>query len=688
MIAINAVVVVVAFEEGTSALPCKRTKPTKKTKEISKKNISRPLPFCHSLAMFKLVVIILCFATLLVSTGSALKKDEYEISIKHGAYAVHQRHSENAVNTSEGARAGTSRSVPLAPTIAPGSASKENVQQRNEQFFGAGVKSGPDRGEGEGERISTTLAVPKPTVQSVSNDRVTPSVRPIPSVDFNAVSPGLEEVPLQANIFQSSLGRGQGRVVSYQTVEYYAPNDETTTEREAAVVPETISSEDFYNTPQLRERGPVLFSTEPTTTTTTTIMSPTTVKPPGKLFKAIPKSAVEENEEIYLLLKYEHPRKNSDDGNAESVDDASKASENRERKGKVESARTRSSQQQANRSKTRGRPQTEEQSDNFLQEGLRAGGSFTTVGYFVSDTETTTSMTPVSTSTKNLNVENTPATEAPSWRTKSRGSPNKLRNSYGDYLSADFKDFEDSIRPIEENVDETPEGEEDGEEAGEDAGNNTPVDIDDNLDINEMTRILAGRQGGLTISEFNRLFKDYLKKEITADDAEDFAKLESESKETAPDTTEPSKEDATKSFDIRAENGKKVPKVTGALPGPSAAQKQQLDQLKVLVNKGALKGGRKEKVVKIGYGGSKSYQGVFKSPKFLEKVRSERPVPSDGSWSGLEYRLPLPMREIGPMAYVDNPVFGFVPGGRARGKVEVQKGANGGQSYVKFQKIS
>uniref|UniRef100_A0A182N9I7 Uncharacterized protein n=1 Tax=Anopheles dirus TaxID=7168 RepID=A0A182N9I7_9DIPT len=629
--------------------------------------------------MFKLVVIILCFATLLVSTGSALKKDEYEISIKHGAYAVHQRHSENTADSD--ATTGTSRSVPLAPTIAPGSASQANVQQRSE------------RGESEGERISTTLAVPNPTVQSdaarVTNDQVAPSAKPIPSVDFNAVSPGLEEVPLQANVFQSSLGRGQNRVVSYQTVEYYAPDGEATTERDAAV--QTISSQDFYNTPQLRERGPVLFATEPTTTTTTT---PAAAKPPGKLFKAIPKSAVEENEEIYLLLKYEHPRKNAEDGSTEPAGDAGSVGENHQRA--AGPSRTRSSQQQqSNRSNTRsrGRPQAEEgqQSDNFLQEGLRAGGSFTTVGYFVSDAETTTATAPVSTSTKNSNAESTPATEAPSWRSQTRGTPNKLRNSYGDYLSADFKDFEDSIRPIEENVEEGPaEGEEDaGEDGTDEAGNNTPVDIDDNLDINEMTRILAGRQGGLTISEFNRLFKDYLKKEITADDIDDFAKLENESTETTKDEPAATNQDPTKSFDIRAENGKKSAKVTGALPGPTAAQKQQLDQLKLLVNKGALKSARKEKVVKIGYGGSKSFQGVFKSQKFLEKVKSERPMPFDGSWSGLEYgRQPQPVREIGPMAYVDNPVFGFVPGGRARVKVEGLKSANGGQSYVKFQKIS
>ena len=124
------------------------------------------------------------------------------------------------------------------------------------------------------------------------------------------------------------------------------------------------------------------------------------------------------------------------------------------------------------------------------------------------------------------------------------------------------------------------------------------------------------------------------------------------------------------------------------MPGPTAAQKKQLDQLKVLINKGSLKPGRKDaKVVKIGYGGSKSYQGVYKSQKFLEKVKSERnPLLSDGLWGGLEYRQAQPVREIGPMAYVDNPVFGFVPGGRPR--AVLKEGPNGGQSYVKFQKIS
>uniref|UniRef100_A0A182MTW5 Uncharacterized protein n=1 Tax=Anopheles culicifacies TaxID=139723 RepID=A0A182MTW5_9DIPT len=642
---------------------------------------------------FQLVVVILCFATLLVSTGSALKKDEYEINIKHGTFAVHQRH----VNA-DSPREGTSRSVPLAPTIAPGSASKENVQQRNEQFFGAvnaerGSAGAGGSADGEGERISTTLAVPKPTVQSakkVTTGEVFPSVKPIKSIDFNAVSPGLEQVPLQPNIFQSSQGRGQNRVLSYQSVEYYPP-DEVTEEQDAIVKP--ISAQDFYNTPQLRERGPVLFVNDPTTTTTTTT---TTAKPPGKLLKSIPKSAVEENEEIYLLLKYENPKKKveveKNTNSRSEAGDQNKLNASRDRQRTTESTRT--SQQTTRPSAgTRKRPQTEEgrQPDDFLPESLRAGGSFTTVGYFVSDTETTTPLTPVSTSMKNEEVPSTTSTENPgSWRSQVRVSSGKLRNSYGDYLSADFRDFEDSIRPIEENVEESPESEteKDGEDGNEEEAPSAPADIDANMDIIEMTRILAGRQGGLTISEFNRLFKDYLKKEITAQDVEDFAKLENADEEPAKETT--SNEDPTKSFDIRAENGKKIAKAGGNLTGPTAAQKQQLDQLKVLINKGALKSGRKEKVVKIGYGGSKSFQGVYKSQKFLEKVKSERtPVPIDGSWGGLEYRQPQPVREIGPMAYVDNPVFGFVPGGRPRaGTKDGQKPANGGQSYVKFQKIS
>nr|XP_040228722.2 uncharacterized protein LOC120953103 [Anopheles coluzzii] len=631
--------------------------------------------------MFKLVVVILCFATLLVSTGSALKKDEYEINIKHGTFAVHQLH----VNAD---RTGTSRSVPLAPTIAPGSASKENVLQRNEQFFGAvnaergsvgtdgGVNGGSDGAAAGGERISTTLAAAKPTVQSEVKS-------PIKSIDFNAVSPGLEEVPLQATVFQSSSqGRGQNRVLSYQSVEYYPP-EESIPEQDAIVKP--ISAQDFYNTPQLRERGPVLFATEPTTTTTT---APTTVKPPGKVLKSIPKSAVEENEEIYLLLKYENPRKKSESveqtNSNNETGDKKTVSENRERTGAVESSRARTAPQNTRgNAGSRKRPQTEEgrQPDDFLPESIRGGGSFTTVGYFVSDSQVTTSATPVSTSTK--------SSETGSSSSNRVSAPSKLRNSYGDYLSADFKDFEESIRPIVENVEETPESEtaEEAEEGTEEGGASAPVNIDANMDISEMARILAGRQGGLTISEFNLLFKDYLKMEFTEQDLEDFTKLEKAQQEQ-PKEVSPS-QDPTKSFDIRAENGKKSAKTSAAsLPGPTAAQKKQLDQLKVLINKGSLKPGRKDaKVVKIGYGGSKSYQGVYKSQKFLEKVKSERnPLLSDGLWGGLEYRQAQPVREIGPMAYVDNPVFGFVPGGRPR--AVLKEGPNGGQSYVKFQKIS
>ncbi|XP_058120932.1 uncharacterized protein LOC131282896 [Anopheles ziemanni] len=626
---------------------------------------------------FQLVVIILCFATLLVSTGSALKKDEYEISIKHGSFAVHQRH----VNADQGTAVGTSPSVPQAPTVAPapGSArSGDENGQRNEQFFGDGEN-------GNGERISTTLAVPRPTTQSAADvvssgaDRKTSQTAgsSINSIEFGAVSPGLEEVPLQETVFQS----GKGSSSSYQSLEQDFRRNPAP-ERNAIV--KSISAQDFYNTPQLRDRGPVLFATEPTTTTST---STTTAKPPGKRLKSIPKSAVDENEEIYLLLKYENPRKNSEDSEQPSGVERSASKDNtkgnipRERQGVSETGRKETKNDRARASGTRGRPQAEvTTNDDFLQEGIRAGGSFTTVGYFVNDVQTTTPMTPVSTSTK------TPV-----------ASTNKLRNSYGDFLSEDFKDFEDSIRPIEENVDENVEDSDDVEEAAgdgsEDADGSPPEDIDANLDIIEMTRILAGRQGGLTIAEFNRLFKDYLKKEITADDLEEFTKLEGVTDNEAPKAAASTDTDPTKSFDIRAENGKKSQK-TGTLAGPTAAQKQQLEKLKVLINKPPGKaGGRKEKLVKIGYGGSKSFQGVYKSQKFLEKVKSERtPLPSDGPWSGLGYRQQLPAREIGPMAYVDNPVFGFVPGA-ARPRVgssgaESNVATNGGQSYVKFQKIS
>ncbi|KFB45797.1 hypothetical protein ZHAS_00013775 [Anopheles sinensis] len=635
---------------------------------------------------FQLVVIILCFATLLVSTGSALKKDEYEISIKHGSFAVHQRH----VNADQGTLvAGTSRSVPQAPTVAPapGSArSGDENGQRNEQFFGDGAVVLDEGENGNGERISTTLAVPRPTTQSAGDvvssgaDRKTTQTTGsnINSIEFGAVSPGLEEVPLQETVFQS----GKGSSSSYQSLEQDFRRNPAT-ERNAIV--KSISAQDFYNTPQLRDRGPVLFVTEPTTTTTT---STTTAKPAGKRLKSIPKTAVEENEEIYLLLKYENPRKNTEDGGQTSEversasKDKTKANIPRERQGVSETGRKEAKNDRARGSGTRGRSQAEvTTNDDFLQEGIRAGGSFTTVGYFVNDVQTTTPMTPVSTSTKTAT-----------------GSTNKLRNSYGDFLTGDFKDFEDSIRPIEENVNENVEDSDDVEEAAgdgsEDADGGTPVDIDANLDIIEMTRILAGRQGGLTIAEFNRLFKDYLKKEITADDLEEFTKLEGVTDDGAPKAAASTGTDPTKSFDIRAENGKKSQKTGNALAGPTAAQKQQLEKLKVLINKPPGKaGGRKEKLVKIGYGGSKSFQGVYKSQKFLEKVKSERtPLPSDGPWSGLGYRQQLPAREIGPMAYVDNPVFGFVPGA-ARPRVgssvpEPKASANGGQSYVKFQKIS
>ncbi|XP_053676829.1 uncharacterized protein LOC128726999 [Anopheles nili] len=577
---------------------------------------------------FQLVVIILCFATLLVSTAgtAGLKKDEYEISIKHGSFAVHQRH----VNAE-----GTSRSGPSAPTLAPGSATGSAAGSASAGGESAALPK-------EGERISTTLSVPRPTVQSAkgSSEGSASGRKPMKSIEFGAEPP-----------------TGSGRSSSYQKVEYYGASGDA---KETTVQ----SSQDFYNTPQLRDRGPVRFASSTTSTTT--------AKPlPGKRYKSIPKSAVEQNEEIYLLLKYEHPRKPAEEARKaeetikESRPESVKASELKQGKG---------------------RQNAESQDDDFLQEGLRAGGSFTTVGYYVSDAETTTTTPMTPTASKGVD---TLATVAPT----GRGASNRLRNSYGDYIGGDLRDFEDAIRPIEENVDETAGSgeEEDGEDVTDgDGENNGPMEIDGDVDVIEMTRILAGRQGGLTIAEFNRLFKDYLKKEISVQDLEDFKKLEQGEE---PAKEDPVATDPTKSFDIREENGKKTQQKTGqSLAGPTAAQKQQLDRLKVLINKGSLKAGRKDKVVKIGYGGSKSYQGVYKSQKFLEKVKSERtPTLTDGLWGGSEYRQQQPMREIGPMAYVDNPVFGFVPGGRSR-KVDGQKpiGASpqGGQSYVKFQKIS
>ncbi|XP_035786107.1 uncharacterized protein LOC118463573 [Anopheles albimanus] len=618
--------------------------------------------------MFKLVVVILCFATLLVSTGSALKKDEYEINIKHGTFAVHQRRANaNSVTNNENGQ-----------------------QQANEQFLG----EGRDRGEssaddktvaGDGDR---NLAPSK--VSRKNSQQQQP--KPIKSIDFEAISPGLEEVPLQESIFQSSQGyglvRNQGPTVSYQSVEHYV-NDDANEEIVAIVKP--ISAQDFYNTPQLRsangERGPVLFPIEQpttTTTTTTTMATPMRTKPPSKRLKSIPKSAILESEEIYLLLKYENARK--------------KAAEKSRNSGMAGSPGATASATPANG------PQVEVDSNgDSLSNGLRAGGSFTTVGYFVTDDPTTTMMTPgTMAASANMASEASP-TEPSTSRSRGRGRPNKLRNSYGDFLNGDFRDFENSFRPVTENTQEPANN--DGAAAGavgesEDGGNQEEIDA--NLDIAEMTRILAGRSGGLTIQEFNRLFKDYLKKEITVDDLEEFVKYAGEEppeNETEEMTTSaPLEQDPTKSFDIRAENGKKSTKTSNGIATPAPTAKQQ-EQLKVQINKAlAGKGLRKDKVVKIGYGGSKSFQGVYKSQKFLEKVKSERaPLLMDaGMWRGLEYRQKaLPMREMGAMAYVDNPVFGFAGPrpqlGPIRGQLEMKPvigTLHGGQSYVKFQKIS
>ncbi|XP_050094029.1 uncharacterized protein LOC126576766 [Anopheles aquasalis] len=613
---------------------------------------------------FQLVVVILCFATLLVSTGSALKKDEYEINIKHGTFVVHQRRANaNSVTSNEN---GTQ-------------------QQPNEQFLG----EGRDR-DGESSVDDKQVEVSRKNSQQQQQQQ---QPKPIKSIDFEAISPGLEEVPLQESIFQSSQGygrvRNQGPTVSYQSVERYV-NDDANEEVVAIVKP--ISAQDFYNTPQLRstngERGPVLFPIEQTTTTTTTTMAtPTSSKAPSKRLKSIPKSAIPESEEIYLLLKYEAARK--------------KASEMAGNSGMVTTSDATSS---AGSQKT---PQVEVESNgDFLKNGLRAGGSFSTVGYFVTDDPTTTMMTPGTMAASANMASDASPTEPSSARSRGRGRPNKLRNSYGDILNGDFRDFEKSFRPVTENTQEAAsmDGAAAAGAAGESEDGGNREEIDANLDISEMTRILAGRSGGLSIQEFNRLFKDYLKKEITVDDLEEFVKYDAgeeppENENEEVTTGAPLEQDPTKSFDIRAENGKKSTKTANGIATPAPTPKQQ-EQLKVQINKAlAGKGFRKDnKVVKIGYGGSKSFQGVYKSQKFLEKVKSERaPILMDPKlWRGLEYRQQLPMREIGAMAYVDNPVFGFAGprpqlAGPMRGQLEMKPlvgSLHGGQSYVKFQKIS
>ncbi|XP_058066240.1 uncharacterized protein LOC131215861 [Anopheles bellator] len=584
---------------------------------------------------FQLVVVILCFATLLVSTGSALTKDEYEFSIKHGSFAVHQRH----VN-------GLRKGEPPGPKVVVEGQNRDSVQ-RKEQFYPGG-ESATGAVDGEGEKISSTLA--QPTRPSFGA-KVSTAKPPIQSIDFEAVTPGLEEVPLQNSVFTSSQGygqvRAQGPSTSYQSVEHYVEEDDDSDERIAIVRP--ISAEDFYKTPQLRtpnsERGPVLFPNEPTTTNPTTT---TSAKSAGKLLKPIANSsAVQESEEIYLLLKYEAPRKKPSGDRQES--DASAG------------------------------PQVELESSNGdlrLQDGRirTGGGSFTTVGYFVSGEETST-VAPVPGTSTVSSPEASPEV--------ARGRA-KLRNSYGEHLNGDLSDFVNSIRPITENSQDS------SGDRGADEPTGAREEIDANLDIAQMTRILAGRQGGLTIPEFNRLFRDYLKKDITVDDLEDFVKYDGEQEGADESQDAPTAEpDATKSFDIRAENGKNVATV--------APVKLSDQQPKVQVNKGMAggKAGRKDKVVKIGYGGSKSYQGVYKSQKFLEKVKAERaPLLSDGAW----FRQQLPVREVGPMAYVDNPVFGFAGPrprmGPMRGAMDLKpihqaaNGVHGGQSYVKFQKIS
>ncbi|XP_065084566.1 uncharacterized protein DDB_G0290685-like [Ochlerotatus camptorhynchus] len=272
-----------------------------------------------------------------------------------------------------------------------------------------------------------------------------------------------------------------------------------------------------------------------------------------------------------------------------------------------------------------------------------------------------------------------------------------LRDSYGKYVSEDYQDYDEAKgarRPDTQNTE---------------AIVSSMEAINETTDPLELTRILVSRNGGLTVEQFNRLFKDYLDKELTESDLDSYEHV----LEAAGGSGRSSS---------GTQDGQSI--MAMAESGESFEQNQQQqhdnfgrdvsgsseadDEIRVQINK---IGGRQEPIVKIGYGSSKSHQGVYKSPKFFEKLReSSREEDQTEQWEA-----PEPPQQSGPRGFEDNPVFGFsaLKGGSRQQQQqqennqkfeESQKqqeqqensvreeptnsGHQGGLSYIKFEKFN
>ncbi|KAL9700039.1 hypothetical protein quinque_003480 [Culex quinquefasciatus] len=251
------------------------------------------------------------------------------------------------------------------------------------------------------------------------------------------------------------------------------------------------------------------------------------------------------------------------------------------------------------------------------------------------------------------------------------GGSSGLRDSYGDVVGEEFADFgEGARRP------DTTSAEEEEEDS-------SLEELSETTDPLELSRMLVHRNGGLTVEQFNKLFRDYFDKDLTESDVQNLEEEAGTSGRSAGvDGNElASGSGGSGSVEVGGE-------AEGDLPGSFEADDQE-QNIRVQINKA---GARHEPIVKIGYGSSKSHQGVYKSPKFFEKLK-ESSVEDD--WAPPEH-----LQEIAPSGVQDGGEFEqqeqSVSGepeqqqqqGNSVSENPTNSGHQGGLSYIKFEKFN
>ncbi|XP_055602840.1 putative mediator of RNA polymerase II transcription subunit 12 [Uranotaenia lowii] len=218
-----------------------------------------------------------------------------------------------------------------------------------------------------------------------------------------------------------------------------------------------------------------------------------------------------------------------------------------------------------------------------------------------------------------------------------------LRDSYGNFVSDDYQDYDESSSS---GANGSSSNNQNSGARRPDTGHFGPIggafesleDLNSTTDPLEMTSFLVARNGGLTVEQFNQLFKEYLTKELTQSEIDDYERRlsaalvpnipadpeslglgayrqqeranggESEilSELLEGDDDEEEEEDETDYGGLNE------------LPPVSPGAQDQRDAINVQINRAE---GHHEPIVKIGYGSSKSHQGVYKSQKFYKKVK-------------------------------------------------------------------